>query len=329
MPTLVGYTGPDSVVQRYAETIKQLSFDRTKQQFELLRHFLPVLHDIVLRDEGVEAVTDACHALDHLLDAEDPPTVDALIDGDILPALVSRLRDPKVTIIQNTLITLTTFAECCDSAQVLELEIAIEHLQRLLMSANKKLLAQAAICIYNICEGGDQSVQQILDFAPDLFSRLAELAEYGGDSQAQVQVAAKHAAMGLLKASERANKEQLTVFLQKHQMYSEAFKLLDGYSEHFDVQVIAIKAISNIIFKVEAIARFQADQERRVKEFHAEDGWAVIKALAAEGRSGSSNDNGRGGGGGADGGERAESAREVKDAAARLLVHARGLGLTD
>ena len=44
---LTGYTGPDNVRDRYAQTINQLANNRTAQQFRVLKAFVPILRDII------------------------------------------------------------------------------------------------------------------------------------------------------------------------------------------------------------------------------------------------------------------------------------------
>lgn len=286
MNQLTGYTGPDNVRQRYAETIKQLSCDRTRQQFKMLRPFYGVLKDIIRIEENVEAVLDACYAVGHLLDADDPSTVDAMIDANVIPALVNRLDDAKISITLTTLTALTVFAECCNSHQVLELELVIGHLDKFIVGApgyraNKKLTAQAVLCLLRICEGGDRSVQQIMDFAPELFPTLVDLVQTATAGQSSVRTLAENAALALMCAVQGASNRQLAYFVTDLHMYSFSFSVLEIFTGDENIEVEALRALSNMIFKLENAADVQCVEEKR-GEFNVEEAWAVVKQLSEQ-----------------------------------------------
>lgn len=283
---LTGYTGPDNVRQRYAETIKQLSCDRTRQQFKMLRPFYGILRDIIQIEDNVEAVLDSCYAVDHLLDADDPSTVDAMIDADVIPALVSRLDDPKISITLTTLTALTVFAECCNSHQVLELELVVGHLDKFIVGSagykpNKKLTTQAVLCLLRICEGGDRSVQQIMDFAPDLFPTLVNLVQTATAGQSSVRTIAENAALALMCAVQGASNRQLAYFVKDLHMYSFTFSVLEIFAADDNILEEALRALSNMIFKLENAADVQGAEERR-GEFNVEEAWAVVKNLSEQ-----------------------------------------------
>jgi hypothetical protein len=281
----LSYTGPDNINQRYAETIKQLSCDRTREQFLLLKKLVPVLRDILHHEQNVEAVTDACHALQHLLDAEDPATADVLIDLDILPALVGRLDDSKVQVVLYALETLVVFAECSTSEQVLEMELALGHLERFIAGGpayrpNKKLVVQATLCLVPICEGGDRSVQQILDCAPDIFPSLMDIVRTSSTGQPAARDAAENSALALMCAVQGASANQLEYFLGLG-AYPLAFRLLDVFSDDLDIVEETLRALSNVVFKLEDIAGTQEEEERR-GTLTAAEAWGSVRAISAQ-----------------------------------------------
>lgn len=326
---LTGYNGPDNVRQRYAETIKQLSCDRTKQQFKMLRAFYPVLRDIIQQEDNVEAVLDACYAIDHLLDADDASTVDAMIDADVLPALVSRLDDAKISITHTALTTMTVFAECCNSHQVLEMELAVGHLDRFIVGSagykpNKKLTAQAVLCLLRICEGGDRSVQQIMDFAPDLFPTLVNLVETATGGQATVQTIAENAALALMYAVQGANNRQLAYFVKDLHLYAFSFSVLGIFAGDRHIETQALRALSNLIFKIENAVDMQSVEERQ-GDFNVEEAWAIVKRLVEEGEGERAESEQQGQEEGA--GTPAPEEEDVLAAAKDLLASALNLGL--
>ena len=275
-----GYNGPDNVRQRYAETINQLACHRTQQQFSLLKAFVPVLRDIIRVEDNVEAVLDACYAVDHLLDAADSSTVDCLIDEDLIPELVRRIDDSKISIAHGVMVTLTVFAECCTSHQVLEMEPALRPLERLIIGdgtyrPNKKLVSQAVICIARISEGGDQSVQQLIDHAPDIFPSLINLVETASGGQLLVRAISESAALAIAHSVQSANRNQLDYFMEL-KMYSFLFKLLDIFEDHLLLVEEALRAIFTMVLKVEAVEEVQR-HEARFEGFHPAEAWDLVQ----------------------------------------------------
>ena len=280
--TLEPYKGPDNVRQHYAETIKQLSYDRTREQFQLLHKLLPVLRDIIDTENHKEAITDACFAFEHLIDATDPDTIDALINADILPSLVNRLGDPKIFISENCLRVLKVFAECSTSQQVLEMENAISHLGRLIIGTpthkpNKKLTLPATQCLIPICEGGDQSIQQLLDYAPDLYPILVERARsINTTTRYTDNEIAKNCGLSLMFSVNTSNSNQLDYLLSLG-IYSLIFQLLEDCTDDSNMIKLIFRALSNILYKIENIKDIQVKEERLYSDYIAEDGWELIK----------------------------------------------------
>ena len=280
--TLEPYKGPDNVRQHYAETIKQLSYDRTREQFQLLHKLLPVLRDIIDTENHKEAITDACLAFEHLIDATDPDTIDALINADILPSLVNRLGDPKIFISENCLRVLKVFAECSTSQQVLEMENAISHLGRLIIGTpthkpNKKLTLPATQCLIPICEGGDQSIQQLLDYAPDLYPILVERARsINTTTRYTDNEIAKNCGLSLMFSVNTSNSNQLDYLLSLG-IYSLIFQLLEDCTDDSNMIKLIFRALSNILYKIENIKDIQVKEERLYSDYIAEDGWELIK----------------------------------------------------
>jgi hypothetical protein len=278
----LSYSGPDNVCQRYAETAKQLCCDRTKEQFVILRKLVPMLRDILQQETNAEAVVDCCYALQHLLDAEDGCTADALIDGDVLPALVSRLDDTKVTVAVHALETLKVFAECSTSEQVLEMEVALGHLQKFIAGSpgqrpNRKLTAEATLCLIPICEGGEQSVQQILDVTPDMFPSLMDLARTQAANQPTAAEIAENCALALMCAVQNASIHQLD-YLLRLGVYSLAFRLLDVYPDDADIVKESLRALSNILLKTESPEDLQRrEEEDGDEDFQAAQAWESVR----------------------------------------------------
>lgn len=277
----LSYNGPDNINQRYAETIKQLACDRTREQFQLLKKLVPLLRDIIHHEQNVEAVMDACHALQHLLDADDAATADVLIDLDILPAVVGRLDDSKVQVVLHALETLVVFAECSTSEQVLEMELALGHIERFISGGpahrpNKKFVVQATLCLVPICEGGDRSVQQILDSAPDIFPSLMDLVRTSPAGQPAARDAAENSALALMCAVQGASPNQLEYFLGLG-AYPLAFRLLDVFADDLDIVEETLRALS----KLEDIAGTQEQEERR-GALNAAEAWASVSAIAEQ-----------------------------------------------
>lgn len=263
--------------ERYAQTINQLANNRTAQQFRMLKAFVPILRDIIRVESNVEAVQVACFAIDHLLDATEVQSVDCLIDEDIISVLVQRLDDPKISVAQSVLVTLTVLAECCTSSQVLELEPALRPLERCIVSShrpNKKLTAQAVVCTARICEGGDQSIQQIMDHAPDLFHTLVDLVETASSGQAAVRAISEGAALALALAVQGANVVQLEYFVSL-KLYPFLFQLLGIFHDDLLIVEETIKALTSMVLKV---GNIRIVQERAVnkEDFDVSEGWGYL-----------------------------------------------------
>lgn len=276
---LAKYSGPDNVRQRFAETINQLACQRSREQFQILAPFVPVLRDIIRVEENVEAVLDACYALDHLLDATDPASVDCMIDHDIIPVLVHRLDDAKISVATEALVTLTILAECCSSSQVLEMEPAIRHLERFIVGSascrpNKKLVSQAVICVSRICEGGDQSLQQITDHAPDLLPALMSLVQTDTRGQPAQHVTAESAALALAHAVQGANHQQLC-YLVELKMFAFLFQLLDIFEDNLLIVEETLRAITAMAHKLENIRRIQ-DRAAQRDDFDVPEAWDFV-----------------------------------------------------
>lgn len=262
----LSYSGPDNIFQRYAETVKQLACDRTQQQFALLSPLVPMLRDVIQQESNVEAVVDACFALQHLLDADDTATADTMIDCEVLPALVRRLDDEKVSISLHALETLKVFAECSTSEQVLEMEVAMAHLERFIVGSqghrpNKKLTLEATLCLIPVCEGGEQSVQQILDQAPDLFPALMELVRTSTTGQSAVREIVENCTLALMHAVQSAGLNQLEYFLSLG-MYPLTFRLLDVFADDVDIVKEALLALSSLLLKLPDAAQTQLEEEK-------------------------------------------------------------------
>jgi len=280
---LTGYSGPDNVRDRYAQTINQLANNRTAQQFRMLKAFVPVLRDIIRVESNVEAVQNACFAIDHLLDATEVQSVDCLIDEDLIPVLVHRLDDPKISVAHGVLVTLTVFAECCTSSQVLEMEPVLRHLERFIVGSlnyrpNKKLTAQAVVCAARVCEGGDQSIQQIMDHAPDLFHTLMDMVQTASSGLSAVRATSEGAALALALAVQGANVVQLEYFVSL-KMYPFLFQLLDIFSKELLIVEETIKALTSMVLKVGNIRHVQ---ERAVnkEDFDVSEGWGFLHGWA-------------------------------------------------
>ena len=276
---MANYTGPDNVRQRYAETINQLACQRSQQQFQILAPFVPLLRDIIRVEENVEAVLDACYALDHLLDAGDPASVDCMLDQEIVPVLVHRLDDAKISVAAEALVTLTIIAECCSSSQVLEMEPVIRHLDRFIVGGpdsrpNKKLLSQAVVCLSRICEGGDQSLQQITDHAPRLLPALMNIVNTDVRGQPAQRSTAESAALALAQAVQNANLQQLGYFVEI-KMYPFAFQLLDIFEDNLLIVEDALKAITTMVHKLESIRRVQ-DRAAQRDDFDVPEAWGFV-----------------------------------------------------
>jgi len=267
------------VRQRYAETINQLACQRSQQQFHVLAPLVPILRDIIRVEENVEAVMDACFALDHLLDASDPASVDCMIDHDIIPVLVHRLDDAKISVATEALVSLTAIAECCSSSQVLEMEPVIRHLHRFIVGGpdsrpNKKLLSQAVVCLSRICEGGDQSLQQITDHAPELLPALMQIVNTDTRGQPAQHATAESAALALAHCVQNANHQQLGYFVEL-KMYPLAFQLLDIFEDNLLVVEESLKAITAMVHKLENIRRVQERATQR-DDFDVLEAWGFV-----------------------------------------------------
>jgi hypothetical protein len=179
--------------------------------------------------------------------------------------------------------TLVVFAECSTSEQVLEMELALGHLERFITGGpahrpNKKFVVQATLCLVSICEGGDRSVQQILDSAPDIFPSLMDLVRTYSVGQPAVRDAAENSALALMCAVQGASPNQLEYFLGLG-AYPLAFRLLHVFADDLDIVEETLRALSNVVFKLEYIAGTQEQEEQR-GALNAAEAWASVSAIA-------------------------------------------------
>eukprot|EP01032_Pedospumella_encystans_P015366 gene15366-17580_t len=298
---------------RYAQTINQLANSRTAQQFRVLKAFVPILWDIIRNKESLESVQYACEAVEHLLDAHDPETVNYLMGEEIMFVLVLCLSDAQMA--PCALKTLTMFAQCSNSKQVVELEPVLRDLEQYIVGDNHLMSLQAMDCLVHICEKrSDRSIQQILLHAPQLLQRLMHIAQSVKTGLSAVRATSEGAALALALAVQGANVVQLEYFVSL-KMYPFLFELLDIFQYNLRVVKEAIKALTAMVLKV---GNIRDVQQRAISRYciDVSDGWFRLFNWAST----STNDDKLSA-------VEREDWQEIVGALNNLLLHARNLDL--
>lgn len=254
---------PEDVHRRYAETIMQFASQCTLAQARRLILFRGILVDLITTQVSARTVHPATVAVSCLLAAKefgaktDRGIVTALLDAGIVEALVSRLQDAKVAVIQHALQALYNVAEGCDieGDQLYELEPMVKHLGRFILwartgSGNDRVSLLALDCVRLLSEGGSQVVKMVNEGDPRLYDEVWAIVLSALHNQTAVDpnsgkkaVCAAHA---LLAAVPGAAPDDWHDFV-KQGIYGLAFQVLVAFERSPEVVHAALLVLENML----------------------------------------------------------------------------------
>jgi hypothetical protein len=272
-------TPTEDVRGRYAETMRQLTAWCTLEQAGILISFAPLLVDIIHTEVAAKTISAASGAVCSLLSPNEGTVVATLLRHGLVEALVTRLQDPKVSIVQQALNVLSVLACGSNSTQMLELEPALVHLQQFVNNVavgkdNDRVGRSALECVRLICEGGGGSVRQICESAPVLFKDLFLIVRRALEHK-QVNpcsdVKAVTASRALMIAANAAEPDEYAEFV-KQDIHELSFTVLTAFEGNADVVHDALTMLQSMVLK-------HATQGDAALS-NAELDWSAVRRLA-------------------------------------------------
>jgi len=277
------------VRDRFAETMKQLCSGSVANQFHTLTKLLPIMVDIITKEDRVEPVASACEALNHLIDSNGSNAVDTFVATDVIGALIGRLDASRAMIVFSALRALAFVAACSNEEQIKALDPAMARLQDLVLGSSSdapshKVFAQAGLFVSMLCKHGERPIQLIMDQSPGVFQQFFDILNLRTAlqvKQGKVNAKAQNAALALMYASQRGSNAQLAYFLGQG-LYTLCFRVLFTFDDIPNLLVQTLKALRRLVVKVENIAEVQ----RGESDFDADKAWAKVRALMHTNKSG-------------------------------------------
>jgi hypothetical protein len=283
---------PEPPLLRYASTLMQLTSDCTPALSTLLIAFAPVLREIIAQPACVTTFVSAVEAVRNLIATNEGTIVAVLLHNKIVQALVGRLDDAKVKVVQCALRGLSALADGGNCDQILELAPALPRLEALVRSAsgfesNARTSLYALHCVYRICQGGAQCVAMVATSAPTMFPSLLAISRRAMELSKDQQVAcgapkpderARYAALALVIAAQFAKPRELE-YLTGLGIFPQAFAILSFFDEDEEMVHLTLKAILRILFRYEEVHALQTRSEGKWS-FRAELAWENVRRLA-------------------------------------------------
>lgn len=292
------------VRDRFAETFKQLCSGSASTQFSPLSKLVPAMVDVISNEDRVEAVSGACEAFNHLIDANGIKAVELFNTSGVIAVLIEKLSASRIMTVYNCLRSLSFIVACSTEEQVQYVEPAVEHLERLMIPAgatgtssisggggasasaasSPKVASQAALFVAMLCKGGERPLEVIMQRAPRLMPFLfdtlspqtvVQLKQHKLNSRAQ------NAALALMYAAQRGNNNQLSALLALG-VYTYAFRILLTFDDIPNLVIQTLKALRRIVVKVQNIHDLQVTEA----DFNSKRFWAKVEALTHTNKSG-------------------------------------------
>lgn len=283
------------VRDRFAETIKQLCSGSGPNQFFVLCKFIPAVVDIIRNEERVDAVSAACEALNHLIDANGVKAVDYFNTSGVIAVLIEKLSAPRIMTVFNCLRALSFIVACSTEAQMAYAEPVVDRLERLMLpvvgssggaAATPKIASQAALLVAMLCKGGERPLEVIMHRAPKLipflFDNLAPQTSVQL-KQHKLNTKSQNTALALMYAAQRGNNGQLSTLLGLG-VYTFAFRILLTFDDIPNLVIQTLRALRRIVVKVQNIGELQKTEA----EFDARRFWSKVEALTHTNKAGCS-----------------------------------------
>eukprot|EP01138_Halocafeteria_seosinensis_P010797 gb/GECG01011027.1/.p1 GENE.gb/GECG01011027.1/~~gb/GECG01011027.1/.p1 ORF type:complete len:545 (+),score=86.22 gb/GECG01011027.1/:1-1635(+) len=249
-------------------TLSNLCRGKPQPKFELVRHALPTLAQILWSNDD-EVLTDACWAMSYLSDGS-PEKIQAVVESGAVKRLVELLSRPNPSVVTPALRTVGNIVTGDDvQTQTVINANALPALHALMRCQRKAICKEACWTISNAMAGTVEQIQAVIqaDIVPTLVTVL---------HQEEYEIK-KEAAWAISNATSGGNKEQIA-YLVQCDCIPPLLNLLSVRDPR--IVLVALEGIENIlkIGDVESEERHLEQNPYAVKLEEA-DGASKIEAL--------------------------------------------------
>ena len=278
----------EDVTRRYMLTLEQLAIRCSAEDVPHMITFLPLLKDCFEQEQQVIVFKIAKRTLMLMLEAAKGPgpgpVMDAILKAKIIPALVSRLSDPSVAIVQTCLSAIGMLADNSNIEHMMRLDATLLHITDMIEKAagglgNERISIGAAQCLRKICHESTQCVDMIADMNPEVFNALVVIVNKAQDTKNPCRdVVAVHAASVLMVATKYISDLEI---LDQIGIYILTFQIISVFYENVEVVEVALSALQRLLMNQHEAKSRQAVAEKS-RTFSATNAWNIIVKLSEE-----------------------------------------------
>ncbi|XP_017859998.1 PREDICTED: importin subunit alpha [Drosophila arizonae] len=188
--------------------------------FDQVKRLLPVLSQLLVYQEDIQVLADACWALSYVTDDENNK-IQAVVDTNAVPRLVQLLQTDEPSIIVPALRSVGNIVTGTD--QQTDVVIAaggLPKLGMLLQHSKGNIVKEAAWTVSNITAGNQKQIQAVIDAG--IFVQIRHVLEKG-DFKAQ-----KEAAWAVTNTTTSGTPEQIVDLIEKYKILKPFIDLLEA-----------------------------------------------------------------------------------------------------
>lgn len=283
----------ENVNFRYAATFESLTTICSEGDVSHMLPLLPLVKDIFETEQRSDTFKSARRSLENLLKTKCIAAVmDAILQAKIIEALVSRMKDPSVAIVQTCLSAVGMLADNSNIEHMMRLDVVLPYLTNILELAaggmgNDRVALKAMQCIRKICQASTHCVDMVADVIPEVFNALVVIVNKAQNVKHPCgNAVAVQGATALMLAAKYITDVNI---LDQIGIYTLTFQIISIFHENVDVVDVALSALQRLMLDKDEVSNRQALAERS-RSFSAINSWNTIAELAEEYESDTEND---------------------------------------